>query len=228
MTFAPTLIRPGAYPEEPLALVTADPARPQMLHRAGSSLSTVAVGLLMAVSSLTLVVAVASHFSPQGQYVVFGHPVLSVLSSSMSPAIKTGDLVIDSSLTAAQAGSLHAGQVITFRSSPGSQRFFTHRIVAVDRTASGAVSYVTKGDVNNAPDAGAVPVADVVGLYQTKVPFGGYVLSDLRQPMVLFLLAAVPLLLLLGGPLWRWASDGDATERRRQAALRLRDTHIRS
>lgn len=80
------------------------------------------------IATLAVVVAVMSHFSPAGKYNVFGHPVLSVLSGSMSPTIKTGDLVYDNPVTLAEAAHLRVGQIITFRASAG--KTFTHRIHA--------------------------------------------------------------------------------------------------
>jgi signal peptidase len=156
--------------------------------------------------SLSITLSIASHRSPDGQYTVLGHPVMSVLSGSMTPAIRTGDLVIDEPVSAAQAAHLHVGQIITFSSPTDRDVFFTHRIVGIHHSGT-SVSYVTKGDANNAPDAVAVPSASIVGLYSHKIPYGGYILNALHKPIVLALLVLSLLLGLLARSLLRLASS---------------------
>ncbi len=177
-------------------------------RRVRSIISTGLTALLVVVASLSVVIAVATHFSPKGQYDVFGHPVMSVLSGSMTPTIRTGDLIIDNPVTLAQAGRLRVGEIISVRESPGSPVIVTHRIVAVVRSGS-TIAYITKGDANNAPDASPRPVADVIGVFSTAIPAGGYVLNALHQPVVPLLLFASVCLALLAGPLFRWAKRMD-------------------
>lgn len=180
-------------------------------------ISTVMTILFVMMACIALVIAAATHFSPKGQYRVFGHPVMIVLSGSMTPVIRTGDLVIDDQVSAAAADHLRVGQIISFREAPGSQTIITHRIVGIEHTG-GTVSYVTKGDANNAPDAVSRPASDVVGVFSTAVPRGGYLLHALHQPLVLGLLLASPVLWLLAGPLYRWAREMDEPASREPAA----------
>ena len=174
-------------------------------------LATITTVLFAVIASLAIVMAIATHLTSKGQYVVFGHPLMTVLSGSMTPAIRTGDLIIDNPVTAAQARHLHAGQIISFRAAPGSQIIITHRIVGT-KTANGVVKYVTKGDANNAPDGVLRPAADVVGVFHLSIRRGGYVLSALHRPLVLALLLASPILWFLAGPLYRLARDMDKRE----------------
>jgi signal peptidase len=167
-------------------------------------LFAIAMVLISAVAVLAIVVAVASHFSPAGQYKVLGHPVMTVLSGSMTPAIRTGDVIVDDQVTATQAAHLQVGQIVSFREAPGSTAIITHRIVAV-QDHSGQVSYVTKGDANNAADTSPSPASDVVGVFSHDIPRGGYVLADLHHPIVVGLLTASIALCLLAGPLFRYA-----------------------
>lgn len=163
--------------------------------------------VLAVVAPLAIVVAIATHFSPSGQYTVFGHPTLTVLSGSMTPTIRTGDLIIDNPVTRAQASHLHIGQVITFHESAGSQGVITHRIVAVVTQPDGSVAYRTKGDANNMVDTTPRPATAVVGVFRNRIPAGGYVLNALHRPLVLGLLLASPLLWFLAEPLRRWARE---------------------
>jgi len=176
-------------------------------------LNTTVTVLVSLVAALAIVIAVADRMSPSGQYVIFGHPVLSVLSGSMTGTISTGDLIVDDPVTAAQARNLHVGQIITFREAPGSTVLITHRIVAVKITGH-TVSYITKGDANNAPDTTPRPASDVIGVFLFAIPRGGYALAALHKPRVLGLFFAAVALWLIAGPLFRIAREKDGTQRR--------------
>jgi signal peptidase len=185
---------------------------PKNMHNgwrvAGGVVSTIITVLVSIVAVLAIILAIATHFSRDGQYTAFGHPVMTVLSGSMTPVIRTGDLIVDNPVTATQASDLHVGQIISVRDAPGSQTIITHRIVAV-KVVHGAVSYVTKGDANNAPDTPLRPAPDVVGVFRFAIPRGGYVLSALHHPLVLGLLLASPFLWFLAGPLFQLARRMD-------------------
>lgn len=178
--------------------------------RIARGIASTAVGIMFgALALLAVVVAVSSHLSPAGQLRIAGHPVMSVLSGSMAPIIDTGDLIVDDKLTPLQAASLRPGQIISFRPAADRPQIFTHRIVAVEVAPDGSVAYLTKGDANDSRDDRATPSTNIVGLYHSRVPAGGYVLAALHRPQVLGLLLASPLLWLLSGSLWSWARDTD-------------------
>jgi len=202
--YSQTSIESTAGPTAGRRTHSAPGPRPLAVRILGSVVSWVSAILCVIAVSLALVVALASHFAPSGQYQVFGHPVLSVLSGSMSPRIRTGDLIVDDAVSGPQAAQLHVGQIITFGVGAHAQRYFTHRIVNV-HTADGHVSYTTKGDANNAPDASPVPSSNVVGVYQWKIDGGGYALNALHATLTIVLLGLVALLVFAGGPTWRWA-----------------------
>ena len=162
------------------------------------ALTTTVTVLISLVAVLTITIAVGSRTSADGQRVVFGHPVMTIISGSMTPTIAVGDIVVDAPVTAAQASDLHVGQIISFRAAPGSAEFITHRIVAV-RVTGGAVSYITTGDANNTADATPRPASDVIGVYNFSIPRGGYVLVAMHTPRVLVMLLASALLWIVAG-----------------------------
>ena len=162
------------------------------------ALSRTVIILISLVGVLTIVIAIGSRTSADGQRVVYGQPVMTIISGSMTPTIAVGDIVVDAPVTAAQASHLHAGQIISFRAAPGSPEIITHRIVAV-RVQDGAVSYITKGDANNSADATPRPASDVIGLYRFSIPRGGYVLVAMHTPRVLVMLLASALLWIVAG-----------------------------
>ena len=194
------------------------PARRSGWQKAGDVLGTLVAVAIVMVASVVLVVAIATRFSKDQQYTAFGHPILVVISGSMSPAIDTGDLIFDNGVSGAAANRLHKGQIITFADAPGSKTIITHRIVKVVRQ-NGNVFYRTKGDANNAPDATLRPASTVIGTYAGRIPRGGYFLANLHKPIVLLLFLLAPILWFVAEPLRRWArveddkdpSQGDGT-----------------
>jgi signal peptidase len=162
------------------------------------ALSTTVTVLVSLVAVLTITIAIGSRTSADGQRTVFGQPVMTIISGSMTPTIAVGDIVVDAPVTAAQASDFHVGQIISFRAAPGSTEIITHRIVAV-RVQDGAVSYITKGDANNSADSTPRPASDVIGLYRFSIPRGGYVLVAMHTPRVLIMLLASALLWIVAG-----------------------------
>lgn len=171
------------------------------VHRIYDAITTVGAVAVAMVGALALVLSVSTHLSHQQEYTVFGHPVLTVLSGSMTPAIRTGDLIIDSPVHSTAAAHLQVGQIITFRDPNAASKLITHRIYALAPVAGGQAAYVTKGDANNAPDATPVPAGNAIGVFDHKVSRGGYFLAALHRPMVLALLVASPILWFVSGSL---------------------------
>jgi signal peptidase len=161
------------------------------------------------IACLAVVIAIASHLSPFGQYTVFGHPIMTVVSGSMAPAIRTGDLAYEDRLVPSSASHLRQGDIITFRVGGGRQTI-THRIHEV-LSIRGGTAYQTKGDANNAVDTAVVLPGQVVGLYVGRLRFGGYVLNALHQPLTLALLLMSPILWLVSGWLFDQAREAEQT-----------------
>src|SRR5580698_7578542 len=123
-----------------------------VVHLCGRVLSYAITVLITITAALAVVVAVATHASVRnGHVTAFGHPLLPVLSGSMSPVIKPGDLIIDTPVTSLQASQLRVGQVASFLVAPRSQAIFTHRIIG-RQVVRGVVEYQTRADASPAPD----------------------------------------------------------------------------
>lgn len=112
--------------------------------------------------------------------------IMSVQTGSMRPAIDPGDLVAVSSVS---EDDLALGDVVTFARS-GQSKTTTHRIVGIDQS-SGTVT--TQGDDNPVPDQPII-VSDVIGKVKHTVPFGGYVVNFIRQPIGLLSVIYLPAL----------------------------------
>lgn len=112
----------------------------------------------------------------------------AVDSDSMSPAFRTGALIVDMPTTPATA--FRVGDVVTFHPTPGYTA--THRITAI-----GVAGITTKGDANSSSDVGFIQPNMIVGRVAFSVPFGGYVAMFFRQPVGVAALVGVMVLLYL-------------------------------
>lgn len=161
-----------------------------------------AVLLLFVVASAAL--AISARRSNDALPTVAGHKLLTVLSGSMEPAIRTGDVIV---VRPVQQGELaKEGDVITFFAKEDSSMLITHRVVGLIQVNQKPVAYVTKGDNNESQDLTPVPVDRVVGLYQWRIPFFGYISDFMHKPFGILLFVVLPGLLFIGGELkkvWR-------------------------
>ena len=134
---------------------------------------------------------------------LLGGSSFTVMSGSMAPALRTGDVVVDQGIRAADA---KVGDVVTFRDPEGSHRLITHRVRRIRIGAGSVVSFVTRGDNSNAVQRWSVPASGSIGLVRARVPYLGYALWITRQPLGRLLFVVVPALLLAVseiGRLWR-------------------------
>ena len=141
--------------------------------------------ILRRVVTLALVVAFLALFGIAAYAWSNGLQAYAVQSDSMSPAIKTGDIVVDRPTNATTV--YQVGDVITFHPTPGVTT--THRIAAI--TADG---YVTKGDANQTPDVGYLQASNIVGRVALVVPYAGAAIMFFQHPGSIALLG----LLLVG------------------------------
>lgn len=134
---------------------------------------------------------------------VLGGSSFTVMSGSMEPSIRTGDVVVDQKIRAVDA---KVGDVVTFRDPEGSHELITHRVRRIRVGANGIVSFVTKGDNSNAMQRWTVPADGSIGLVRARVPYLGYALWETRQPLGRLLFVVVPAMLFAAtelGRLWR-------------------------
>ena len=123
--------------------------------------------------------------------------MLSVRSGSMYPAISTGDAVLIRQVPE-QFGALQAGDIISFRESPGSDLILTHRFTGYD--AKGML--VMKGDANAQPDK-PVLLSQLIGRVERIIPGAGYGLDFVRHPLGLLSAVYLPAVILAAGEIQR-------------------------
>lgn len=172
------------------------------LNRIIHGFGTFVMGATGAIVVCLILAAALSKTDDHGVTRVAGHPVMTVLSDSMTPTFRAGDLLIENSVDG-KAHRLAERNVITFAVRGSSSERITHRIVRVEATPDG-VAYRTQGDANNAMDLTPVSPDQIVGVYSWRIPFGGYVLRAVQSQYGMFLLIFIPALLLLLPLLAKW------------------------
>ncbi|NLC10973.1 MAG: signal peptidase I [Firmicutes bacterium] len=99
----------------------------------------------------------------------------AIVSGSMAPAIKTGDIVIVKRLP---AGEIMENDIIQFR---GKNASITHRVIAIKETEQGIKAFQTKGDANNSPDTELVYPEQIMGKVVYVIPKAGWITIALRN-----------------------------------------------
>ena len=115
---------------------------------------------------------------------LFGHEVLVIRGTSMSPAIALGSAIVASKTT---PQDIVAGDILTFRGTNGV--IVTHRVVETV-VHEGEYLYRTKGDANASEDPFLVPQGAFIGVVRMQIPYAGYLMAMMAQPSGLFSMAS--------------------------------------
>jgi signal peptidase I len=111
-----------------------------------------------------------------------------VLSDSMSPALRVGDVVVHR-----PAGQLELGQILVVDNPARPGQLLTHRLIG--ETEDGQLRL--QGDANAVADSTPVPLESVRGRLQLRVPLIGLPVAWQRSGQLAPLLGTVAALLLL-------------------------------
>lgn len=127
---------------------------------------------------------------------------LVVKSGSMTPTIRTGDVVVVRPIAPTEA---QVGDIVTFQDPDGSGRLLVHRVRAIARHG-GKSYFTTQGDANTTQEHWQVPVDGTIGSVVYRVPKLGFVVSWISTPAGRIGLIVAPALLLafsLLSGIWR-------------------------
>jgi signal peptidase I len=145
-----------------------------------------------------------------GQGEIMGYRLLSVLSGSMEPGIKTGSIIAIKPNVDIE--DLKKGDVITFKSEEDPNKLITHRITDI-KMENSIPQFITKGDNNDAEDPLPVRASNVVGKYSDfTVPFIGQLLDFIKSKTGAIYLLIVPGVLLIVASIisiWKAISELD-------------------
>lgn len=130
-------IEPAESPED---LEAAAPRKRSWWRRA---LSWVTTGAVLVLLTLGIVLALIPAMN--------GGTALTVLSGSMQPTLKPGDVVVVFPVDGFE--DIELGDVVTFMPNPDDPTLVTHRAKAWDVNGDGEKVLITRGDANGADDS---------------------------------------------------------------------------
>lgn len=138
-----------------------------------------------------------------------GYTSLTVLSGSMAPVLRTGDVVVAKKIAPADA---RPGDVVTFRDPGNTSKLITHRILQM-RVLDGHSSFVTRGDANTGVERWVVPNQGTIARVDLRVPKLGYVTNVAGSRLGRLGFLVIPALLLAIFELRRiWGRADDAQD----------------
>ncbi len=143
---------------------------PRTGYRVFSVARTIFVYLLAAGIIIAALLFAASN-SPNKS--LFGYRYYTILTPSMEPAYKVGDMVF---VKITKADSINVGDVITFNPSQDSEAYLTHRVAEklTDYQGTGVTCFRTKGDANDSEDSFLIDEDRVIGVVKLGIPKIGY------------------------------------------------------
>ena len=109
---------------------------------------------------------------------VFGIKTFVIISGSMEPSLKIGDVII---VRKFEEKDLNKDDIISFRNG---EAVITHRINKII-IENGKIKYETKGDNNNITDNSYVRFEDVEGKMEAKIPFLGNIALMLKNKVII-------------------------------------------
>lgn len=112
--------------------------------------------IVIVILILIVVLSLVSNVKGKNNYVL-DYFSLKVLSGSMEPDIKVGDVVV---VKKVDGTDVKAGDVVTYKI--GNDVYVTHRVIEVVEE-DGKFLFKTKGDANNKEDDGLIKEEDLVG-----------------------------------------------------------------
>ncbi|MGL5354185.1 MAG: signal peptidase I [Clostridium sp.] len=122
---------------------------------------------------------------------VAGYRFYVVLTGSMQPNIKVGDLIVVKDTAREE---VKVNDVITFGSG-NSSNITTHRVIDI-LPNNGEVKYITKGDANNTQDPSPVEGDRLIGKVVKVIPKIGNIIGWIKNNLVIVLVVAVGITLV--------------------------------
>lgn len=165
----------------------------------GAAIGIAACVILLPLLIVNLILIVKSYVSEDEVPSIGGITPMIVLTDSMDPEIKSGDLIFTK---AVDPESVAVGDIITFFDPDGNgTSTVTHRVVEVLR--EDGLQFRTKGDANNTEDRTPVPAENLIGVYRMRLPGLGQAAMFMQTTPGLLVCVVVPLVLLIGIDLLR-------------------------
>lgn len=145
-----------------------------------------------------LVGAVLFSFSASPDKSILGYRYYTVLTGSMEPTYKVGDMIF---VQLKGAEEINVGDVITFNPSQDNDAYLTHRVTEKieNYQDTGVTCFRTRGDNNNTEDSFLIDGSRVIGKVNFSVPALGYIVRfvQLRWYIVVPIAVMIPVFFYL-------------------------------
>lgn len=120
----------------------------------------------------------------------FGYRWYKVLTSSMSPDILPGDVVI----VKMGADDLQSNDIITFNPTADKNAVLTHRLVGSSVDSEGNILYKTKGDANKSYDVQGIKPEQIIGKVVFTVRYISRIVTYISEHLTLSIFTLVGLM----------------------------------
>ena len=169
--------------------------KPSMTHRVLTIIGVVLCVILIPILIINITLIAKSFINKDEVPSVGGLCPLIVLTDSMDPLIKSGDLII---CKTAEADEIRENDIIAFFDPAGNgSSVVTHRVIEVIEE-DGEIFFRTRGDNNNTEDKERVPAENLVGIYKTRIAGAGHIAMFMQSTAGLIICVVLPILLLVG------------------------------
>lgn len=164
-------------------------------HRVLTIVGTVLCIILIPILLINITLIAKSYINKDEVPSIGGTFPLIVLTDSMYPDIKSGDLII---CNTAEAEDIKVNDIISFFDPAGNgTSVVTHRVIEiVDK--DGAIYFRTRGDNNNTEDKQLVPAENLVGVYKMRIAGAGHIAMFMQSTTGLIICVVLPIILLVG------------------------------
>ena len=164
-------------------------------HKIFSIIGIVLCIILIPILIINITLIIKSNIGKDEVPSVGGYFPMIVLTDSMNPDIKSGDLIICHTI---DAGTIKENDIISFFDPAGSgSAIVTHRVVEIVNE-DGRLFFKTKGDNNNTADKDLVPAENLVGIYKTRIAKAGNIAMFMQTTTGLIVCVVLPVILLVG------------------------------
>lgn len=129
-----------------------------------------------------------------------GWKPLTIVTGSMAPTLRAGDLVL---VSGGSARSARRGEVISFAHPVRRDATITHRVVSVRHVPDGWLAFTTRGDANRVSEHWMIPVDGRIARVRARVPLvGRMLLGGLRGGLVI-MVASMAVAVVVLRRIWR-------------------------
>ena len=159
-------------------------------NRALTILGICICAVLIPILICNIILIIKGYINPYEVPSINGYKPMMVLTDSMSPTIKSGDLII---IKEVDPKTLEVGDIITFFDPAGNgQTTVTHTVKSIS-VENEKLMFETKGDNNNTPDRLLVEAEAVIGIYQFRIPIVANIAIYMQTVPGLIICIFVPL-----------------------------------